>query len=72
MEKLIKLLQSWDMNSPHYVTVHWDNVEPSRQLQIISYLFISITTEFRDSELPKEIPQVGWTLAYRNAYLRPK
>lgn len=57
MQKLIKLLQSWDMNSWRYVTVHWDSVEPSRQLQTVSYLFISITIkEFSDSELPKAIP----------------
>lgn len=43
MQKLIKLLQSWDMNSRHNVTVHWDSVEPSKQLQTVSYLFISFT-----------------------------
>lgn len=43
MQKLIKLLQSWDMNSQHDVTVHWDSGEPSKQLQTISYLFISFT-----------------------------
>lgn len=58
MQKLIKLLQSWDMNNQrHYVTVHWDSVEPSRHLQMISYLFNSITIkEFSASELSKEIP----------------
>lgn len=38
-----KLLQSGDMNSRHYVIVHWDSVEPSRQLQRISYLFNQLT-----------------------------
>lgn len=60
MQQLIKLLQSWDMNSWLYVTVLWDSVEPSRQLQTVSYLFISITIkEFSDSKLPKGISKSG-------------
>jgi len=60
MQKLIKLLQSCDMNSQRYVTVHWDSMEPSRQLQMVSHLFISITTkEFSDGELPNGTSQSG-------------